>query len=419
MKLTNDIFIIDTQGDRSIIYAPLRSAAFFANKNAVSIVQKYIAGESLSNEEKSTKVWDYLQELEERKPKIPNESGINVDGNLVVILSQLCNLACTYCYAQESRSKEILSKGKLQQVIDYVLSQPNRNKRFSFIGGGEPTLTWDLLEWAINYIDSSKKEGQKVRCSITTNGTLLSDEKIKFIKEHKVHIGISFEILPEIQNIQRQYTNPDLKSFDVVNATIKRLTVNNISYSFRSTITKRNVELMKEMVVFVANNYKNIKRLHFEQVTDVQDNDSIFYDDFIRNFFEAKKIGKEKNIEIYNSISNSVNSLRTRFCKGEFCVTPTGNIVSCHRVSSDKESFFDAFNFGYIDEEIHIDKMKINKVLEVANLKKEECYTCFAKWHCAGSCTSERLLLSELQQSYKCDFTEKIITKILEEKLTI
>lgn len=216
-----------------------------------------------------------------------------MDGNLVVILSQFCNLACTYCYAQESRSKEILNKDKLKQTIDYILSQPNNNKRFSFIGGGEPTLTWELLEWAINYIDISKKDGQKVRCSITTNGTLLSDEKIKFLKEHKVHIGISFEILPEIQNVQRKYANPNLKSFDAVNATIQKLTINNISYSFRSTITKRNVGLMKEMVIFAAENYKNIKRLHFEQVTDMQDNDLKFYNDFISNFFAARKIGKK------------------------------------------------------------------------------------------------------------------------------
>jgi radical SAM protein with 4Fe4S-binding SPASM domain len=287
------------------------------------------------------------------------------------------------------------------------LLQPNNNKRFSFIGGGEPTLTWELLEWAIKYIDNSKKEDQKVQCSITTNGTLLSDENIKFIKEHKVYIGISFEILPKIQNVQRKYTNPNLKSFDVVNATIQKLTVNNISYSFRSTITKRNVNLMKAMVNFVAENYKNIKRLHFEQVTDIQDNDSKFYDDFISNFFEARKLGKEKGIDVYNSISNSVNSLRMKFCKGEFCVTPTGDLVSCHRVSSGKENFFYAFNFGNIDKEIHIDTAKIGRVLDIAKVKKEACITCFAKWHCAGGCTSDRLLLSEKQQLYKCNFKKK------------
>ena len=274
MELKNDIFIIETQGDRSIIYAPLRGAAFFANQNATSIVQKYISEKALSEDEKNTKVWDYLQKLEQTDPKIPKENNINMGSSLVIILSQLCNLACTYCYAQESRSKEVLSKEKLKHIIDYVLSQPNNEKKqFSFIGGGEPTITWELLEWAIKYIDTSKKEGQEVQYSITTNGTLLSDEKISFLKAHKVRVGISFEILPEIQNIQRKYTNPKLKSFEVVNTAIKKLIENKISYSFRSTITKRNVDLMTDMVDFVSENYKNIKRLHFEQVTDVQDND--------------------------------------------------------------------------------------------------------------------------------------------------
>jgi radical SAM protein with 4Fe4S-binding SPASM domain len=420
MELKNDIFIINTQRDRYIIYAPLRHAAFFANQKATAIVQKYIDEKILSNEERETKVWEYLQNIENTEPIIPKENSINTEKSLVIILSQLCNLACTYCYALESRSKEVLSKEKLQKVIDYVLSQPNdEKKRFSFIGGGEPTVTWELLEWAIKYIYASKKENQEIQCSITTNGTLLSDEKISFLKSYKVRVGISFEILPEIQNAQRKYPNPQLKSFDTVNEAIRILQENNVPYSFRSTITKRNVHLMKDMVSFVSENYKKIKRLHFEQVTDVQDNDSEFYNCFIENFFEARKIGKEKGIEVYNSISNSVNSLRSRFCRGEFCVTPTGDIISCHRVSSDKESSFEYFHYGYIDNQIHIDNAKIGKVLKLSKHKKKECEDCFAKWHCAGSCTSEKLLLSEQQQLYKCDFTKKIITRILEEKLSI
>ena len=174
---------------------------------------------------------------------------------------------------------------------------------------------------------------------------------------------------------------------------------------------------MKDMVSFVSENYKNIKRLHFEQVTDIQDNDLSFYDKFIYNFFEARKIGKDKGIEVYNSISNSVNSLRTRFYRGEFCVVPTGDIVSCHRVSSNKENLFNSFNFGYIEKQINIDNSKIEKVLSIAKPKKKECDTCFAKWHCAGGCTLEQLMHSKEQQSHKCNFTEKIIVKILEEEL--
>ena len=100
-------------------------------------------------------------------------------------------------------------------------------------------------------------------------------------------------------------------------------------------------------------------------------------------FLPQEKL-ERKGGEVYNSILNSVNSLRMKFCKGEFCVTPTGDLVSCHRVSSIKENSFYAFNFGNIDKEVHIDTAKIDRVLDIAKVKKEDCYTCFAKWHCAG-----------------------------------
>lgn len=141
--------------------------------------------------------------------------------NLVIILSQMCNLACSYCYAQDARSKDVLEKEKLKVAIDSHFDWKSNKLHFSFIGGGEPTLTWELLVWAINYIRSIDAGTRNVSIGVTTNGTLLNDERINFLKENKVRIGLSFEILPDVQSTQRCFSD-NRNSFEIINSVIKK-----------------------------------------------------------------------------------------------------------------------------------------------------------------------------------------------------
>lgn len=419
--MSKDIFIIPRKkiNGEYIIYAPLQNIAFLGNKRAVEIVDKYIKGCEVTDEEKETIVWDYLTKIEAMRQTLPESKTIGSESSVVIILSQSCNLACTYCYAQEARSSKILSKDKLKIVIDDVLSRSLLIVDFVFIGGGEPLIAWELIKWAIKYIYDNKKNSTQVNITITTNATLLTDEKIWYLKKYNVHLGISFDILPRVQNTQRQFANLKCGSFDIVNAVIENIDNAKISYSFRSTITKLNVELMPEMVRFVETNYKNVKKLHFEPVLSSIDNDQAFYNVFIESFMKAREFGLKNGIIVYNSISNSIDKLNSRFCRGEFCITPTGAIVACHRISSENEPAFKFVNYGFVNEQVNFNLSQRSEVYKRFNEKYEKCATCFAKWHCAGGCLADKLVQSpEQQQQDKCYFTKSLIALLLEERLT-
>ena len=416
MELRDDLFIIPvTEGN--IIYSPLRRGVFWASDNASQVAIKFLNDGKLDLSS-DDKVQKYLCALSEAKVRIPVRNEIPSKNRLVIILSQICNLACTYCYAHEARSKEILSKDKLKVAYDATLADENKSKHFSFIGGGEPFVTWDIIEWSINYINSHKSNEDKVSFSITTNTTLFNEHSIKFCKEHNIHIGVSFEIVKEIQDNQRPFYKSDASTFDVIHKNLGLLIENGISFGIRSTITKLNVALMPEMVNFVADNYPNQKRLHFEQVTDPSQNNTEFYNEFVEYFFKAREIGKKRGIEVYNSISNSVFRIRERFCNGETCITPTGSIVACHRISSEKDKDYTTFNYGQIDtDSLSFDMSKYQRYLDFAHEKMPECNGCYAYWHCAGICPMERTALSREQLLTKCEFTKEIVKRILMEKI--
>lgn len=170
---------------------------------------------------------------------------------------------------------------------------------------------------------------------------------------------------------------------------------------------------MQEMVHFVSQNYSQIKLLNFEPVTS-STNTKSFYDDYIENFFISKKVAAECGIVVYNSISISCNTLKERFCQREFCITPTGAITTCHRVSSSKEPLYENFTIGYVSNtNVYIDENRIKTILSLKQ-PLNQCETCFAKYHCAGGCVSERMQLSKEQKELKCNFTKDIVLKLLE-----
>ena len=417
-SLRKNLFVIPLPNGKNIVYAPLHGAAFFANEKAASLCKAYISGFSIEENAENQSLVSHIKLLEGKNIHLPSEIPVSeTSNNLVVILSQMCNLACSYCFAQEARSKDILSQDKLKTAIDYVFDKESKKIHLSFIGGGEPTLTWDLLSWAITYARGKDLNKNRVSIGVTTNGTLLNDSMIDFLKENDIHIGLSFEILPNIQNKQRCFTDKKKNSFDIINTVVNKLITRGVYLSFRSTITQYNVKLMCEMVNFVIENYPKVKRLHFEQVTST-DLNKTFYDDFIYYFIEARKLGEINGIEVCSSVTKSFNTIKSKFCKGELCLTPTGDIVACHRISSSDDPAFDLFTYAKVEDGmLSLDLDKKERIEKFNGIKRDGCSSCFAKWHCAGSCSMEKTIYTNKMRDLKCYFFKELIKKLLIERL--
>lgn len=414
MDLKHDLYIIPVD-EGNIIYSPLRRGLFWANDQSTKIVERYLSN-TIDESDYANKTYQYLDILSKAEVFVPKQETTPTKSRVVVILSQICNLACTYCYAQEARAKEVLSKDKLKIVYDFILADNNKQKHVSFIGGGEPFVTWDTIEWSVNYINQHKSMEDDVSFSITTNATLFNDHIIAICKENNIRIGVSFEIIKHIQDNQRPFSKLDKSTFDVIHSNVQRLIDNGISFGIRSTITKLNVTLMPKMVNFVAENYPILKSLHFEPVTDPAQNDAEFYSNYIDYFFQARAIGRERGIDVFNSITTSVSRLSERFCAGETCVTPTGSIVACHRVASEKNQGYELYNFGQVDEtSVFLDMEKYQSYLNFATKKTSQCKECFAYWHCAGICSMERTIFSNEQLQIKCKFIKETVKRILME----
>ena len=103
-----------------------------------------------------------------------------------LILTNACNLSCTYCYEQHKKDFGRFTNESLKQAYDWLYNLPNNhNKTFQFFGG-EPMIHKKIIlnflneydeELNSNY-DLETRTGQCV--SICSNGLLLDEEFIDY-----------------------------------------------------------------------------------------------------------------------------------------------------------------------------------------------------------------------------------------------
>ena len=413
----NHIYLIPrASGTGKLIYSPLRKMLFSASDAVAEAIRVYIM-DGTPLPASYGRIGDYMHTMMERQAVLPRERNVGSRNHAVILLSHRCNLACSYCYAQEARSSETMERSVLNTVIDNLFRAADGNLMFTFMGGGEPTLTWDLLSYGIERIRSWKYDQSKVKVGVTTNGTLLNRNRIAWLKALNADVGISFEILPDIQDRQRGFQGGGRSSHVAVDEAICLLAEAEIYPRLRATITPDNLHRMTEMVEYANRHYPRLKKLHFEHATQEGLSTEDYYAPFVDEFFKAKRTAAGYGIELRNSVITSVYSLRSRFCKGEYCITPSGSIVSCHRVASADDPLFGKFHYGQATASgVELDEEKRAEIQALAEAKPTECEECFARWHCAGICTENKFYFETGSLDRLCQFARDMIRRELEER---
>ena len=118
---------------------------------------------------------------------------------LELALSEVCNLACRYCYCGTCRDK-VQNKGLMteeiaRQAINWLFAMSGQAKDMSItFFGGEPLMNKDVFKFSVAYSQRlAKLHGKKMFYSMTTNGTLLDDEVIAIIKRYNFGLMVSLD----------------------------------------------------------------------------------------------------------------------------------------------------------------------------------------------------------------------------------
>jgi radical SAM protein with 4Fe4S-binding SPASM domain len=122
--------------------------------------------------------------------------GPNYDeGNLVeLLLTEKCNLACPYCLAGANQSMPAMDEAIGRRTVDLAFAMNEAHTLAFEFAGGEPMLKFPLMQRLVDYIDRHPARGtRRVFLSLQTNATLLNEERVRWLAQSSIRVGISIE----------------------------------------------------------------------------------------------------------------------------------------------------------------------------------------------------------------------------------
>lgn len=145
-------------------------------------------------------------------------------------MTRRCNLKCVHCYAQalEEDGPDDISTEQAKGIIDDLAAYGAPVMLFS---GGEPLVRKDLVELAHHAV------GKGMRAVISTNGTLITKQKARELKEVGLsYVGISLDGGEEVHDRFRKVPGSFKKALEG----IENCQAEGLKVGLRFTINKRN-----------------------------------------------------------------------------------------------------------------------------------------------------------------------------------
>jgi uncharacterized protein len=183
---------------------------------------------------------------------------------LSLAVAQKCNLACTYCYAQEGDFGGAAKNMPLETAlaaVDLLLADaaPGERVNLAFLGG-EPLVNRSVLRAATERAaEQAAARGIAITFSITTNGTLVGPEDGDFFEQHGFAVTVSVDGLREAHDLLRPYKS-GRGSYDTILENVRPLLARQrrMQVSARVTVTPRNLRLGDALDELVALGFHSV-----------------------------------------------------------------------------------------------------------------------------------------------------------------
>lgn len=322
---------------------------------------------------------------------------------LSLAVAQKCNLGCTYCYAQQGEFGGAAKNMSLDVALDAVellfrdVAEGER-VNLSFLGG-EPLINRGVIRAATERaVALAGERGARATFSITTNGTLLTEDDGAFFEQHAFAVTLSIDGIGATHDAQRAFKGGS-GSFDRIMANAAPLlsAQRRMQVSARVTVTPRNLDLPHTLDELLARGFHSVG--FSPMLASPTGNDEM--DDGALDAMLEQMIACGEELERHliagrrYPFTNVVNALREIHkgthrpypCgagAGYLGVSADGELAACHRFVGDEA--------GAMGSVAGIDRTKQNAWLAGRHVHTQEpCRSCWARYLCGGGCHHEVL----------------------------
>lgn len=370
---------------------------------------------------------------------------------LILQVTQNCNFRCGYCvysgsYVNRVHTNKRMSLETAKRAVDFYYDHC-KNAKSVQIGfyGGEPLLEIETIKEIVEY-SKVLFRGKDLTFNMTTNASLLDEDKIDFLATNDFNLTISLDGPEEVQNSGRKFAGSLKGTYQKVIDNISKIEERHPNYiknvSFNAVLGTDNNFL--DSSDFFTYNYRPDNLVTSVNVSDKDALNPIMYSDEFRiNYFyevfksylwglnriEEQDVSKLVRLYIKTIKTDIHDRLQLNTVRGAKChpsgpclagvnrlfVTVDGNFFPCERVNETSA----AYNIGNLDEGFWYDKSY--ELLNIGKLTEKECRECWAInfCNCCAAGIEEGDKLSRKKRLEKCKSNKHVVEERLKEYCTL
>ncbi|MDA1360910.1 radical SAM protein [Glycomyces luteolus] len=360
--------------------------------------------------------------MESRKSK--SAKGRGHFNSLRMSLTERCNMACTYCFQQAlyPEDQPRMSEETMAQTLEWFIDQAEGDSISLQYFGGEPLLEWPLIQLANATVAKALAEGRisGYRQTMTTNGTVLTDTRAKWLLEQQFELIFSFDGPPEI-NDQMRIFKSGRGSYEKAAEGIKRWSALGGEPAILMTATQLNLRSLPRYVRWFAEESginPAVIALNSPQPTETGwETGGV---ELAQAVFEMWLYCDERGIAFQAPGTFIPLHLRTKMPQSDHCID--GNLFGTEAgtwpvyVSADGRRSLCLVHHN--DHRVEVpkggDPIELGRRWHFEGPTVEECDGCIASQICGGPCTLEKLLWGgDKLSADRCDFMRTMTTEVL------
>lgn len=333
--------------------------------------------------------------------------------------SSLCNMRCAYCfYADVSEHRQVKSYGMMtNDTVNALLLRAKEaapdDVTFVF-QGGEPTLAG--LAFFDYFVSAAKTalDGITLHYAIQTNGILLDDAFIAFLKKEHFLVGLSLDGYREIHDYMRKQQGGK-DSFRAVLDTYHRLIAAGVDTNILTVVTgplaKRGEKLWQ---FYQKNGMDFVQFIPCLEALGEDTKESFaltprLYGQYLKELFplwaNALKTGKYTSVRLFDNLVRQAAGKTPEMCgmcgrcSPQFVVEADGSVYPC--------DFYvlDEYRLGSVHTD-SLDTMLSHEAMQafLAPLLPKACADCRYVGFCRGGCKRYRTLY--LKEEGYCPYAD-------------
>lgn len=337
----------------------------------------------------------------------PTQGELPFLDRLTLNVSNACNMACKYCYANAGTYYTHgmqMNRDTALNAVNFAAKNFAAIRHFNFFGG-EPTLNPPIIEMVCEYFIYLHNQGilsHLPKFGLTTNCYAMSKEMLQILCKYEFSVSVSLDGPKEIHDHLR-VSQRGIGTYDAIVENIGKMIDIGISPEFECTYTAEHYRKGYDLVALMDFFYDTFRSRTLHAPMVISDPGNPW---FISLDIATKLYSEAIRYSIFNLIHNTpksisiatrlLNSMATQtpityYCpagKALITINADGNIFACFMLMHGK-----GFCLGNVNGQAH----KYGAPDIISNLLKEankwqnpDCQNCWARSLCFG-CLGEDL----------------------------